>query len=229
MITVSAATLDGLTDGTSPIILVSAIDRAGNTGTSTVQFSVDKSGPPRPSIVSVTSSQTDPNPNDLFTSVVNPTVVLSGQAGQTVVIHGPNGIVDPADYTVVETNGLYTISFTSNQARGDYKINLKDANGNENTDGSGAQNFFRIDSVPILFDNPTRRSTTLGSTYGNLGAKNILNGQVFNVPQQSDNTWVDLDGENLTFGLAGSTVLETDQNGKPTLLEVSINGAVLGL
>ncbi|MFM7098895.1 MAG: hypothetical protein ACKO16_15915, partial [Gemmataceae bacterium] len=89
--------------------------------------------------------------------------------------------------------------------------------------------FFRIDSIPILFDNPVRRSTTLGSTYGNLGAKNILNGQVFNVPQQSDNTWVDLDGEKLTFGLAGSTVLETDQNGNPTLVEVSINGAVLQL
>jgi hypothetical protein len=122
-----------------------------------VQFSVDKSGPPRPSIVSVTSSQTDPNPGDLFTSIVNPTVVLSGQAGQTVVIHGPNGIVDPADYTVTETNGIYTITFTTNQVRGDYKVNLRDSNGNENADGSGAQNFFRIDSIPILFDNPLRR------------------------------------------------------------------------
>jgi hypothetical protein len=69
----------------------------------------------------------------------------------------------------------------------------------------------------------------MGSTYGNLGAKNILNGEIFNVPQQSDNTWVDLDGEKLTFGLAGSTVVETDQNGNPTLVEVSINGAVLQL
>ncbi|MEY4612963.1 MAG: hypothetical protein RL179_936, partial [Planctomycetota bacterium] len=229
LITVSAATLNGLQDGTNPTILVSATDRAGNIGTSIVQFDVDKSGPPRPSIVSLSSSQTDPNPNDLFTSVVNPTIVLNGQAGQTVVIHGPNGIVDPADYTVVDNNGRYTITFTTNQPRGDYQINLRDSNGNENADGAGAQNFFRIDSIPILFDNPTRRSTTLGSTYGNLGAKNILNGQVFNVPQQSDNTWVDLDGENLTFGLAGSTVLETDQSGNPTLLEVSINGAVLQL
>jgi methionine-rich copper-binding protein CopC len=229
LVTVPAATLDALADGTSPTFTVSATDRAGNTGTMAVQFSVDKSGPPRPSIVSVTSSQTDPNPGDLFTSIVNPTVVLSGQAGQTVVIHGPNGIVNPADYTVTESNGLYTITFTTNQVRGDYQVNLRDANGNENADGAGAQNFFRIDSVPILFDNPLRRSTTLGSTYGNLGAKNILNGQVFNVPQQSDNTWVDLDGENLTFGLAGSTVIETDLNGNPTLLEISINGAVLQL
>jgi len=229
IITVSAATLDGLQDGTSPTILVSATDRAGNTGTLGVPFSVDKSGPPRPSIVSVSSSQTDPNPNDLFTSVVNPTVVISGQAGQTIVIHGPNGIVNPSDYTVAETNGLYTVTFNTNQPRGDYKINMMDANGNENADGSGAQNFFRIDSIPILFDNPTRRSTAMGSTYGNLGAKNILNGEIFNVPQQSDNTWVDLDGEKLTFGLAGSTVVETDQNGNPTLVEVSINGAVLQL
>jgi hypothetical protein len=229
LVTVPAATLDALADGTSPTFTVSATDRAGNTGTMAVQFSVDKSGPPRPSIVSVTSSQTDPNPGDLFTSIVNPTVVLSGQAGQTVVIHGPNGIVNPADYTVTESNGLYTITFTTNQVRGDYQVNLRDANGNENADGAGAQNFFRIDSVPILFDNPLRRSTTLGSTYGNLGAKNILNGQVFNVPQQSDNTWVDLDGENLTFGLAGSTVIATDLHGNPTLLEISINGAVLQL
>jgi hypothetical protein len=227
-ITIPAAILSNLADGSSQNLIVTATDLAGNAATPfLVPFTVDKTGPARPSFVSITSTSTDPNPADQFTGVVNPTVVISGQAGQTIVIHGPNGIVDPSNYNVVDNNGLYTITFTTNQTSGSYQVNLKDANGNENADGPGAQNFFNIDSIPVLYDMPNKRSTALGSTFGNLGVKNTLNGQSFNVPQQANNTWIDLDGETLTFGLSGSTVVERDLSNNPTMIEASINGASL--
>jgi hypothetical protein len=227
-ITIPAAILSNLADGSSQTFTVTATDLAGNAATPfLVPFTVDKTGPARPSFVSITSTSTDPNPADPFTGVVNPTVVISGQAGQTIVIHGPNGIVDPSNYTVVDNNGLYTITFTTNQTSGNYQVNLKDVNGNENANGPGAQNFFTIDSIPVLYDMPNKRSTAQGSTFGNLGVKNTLNGQTFNVPQQADNTWIDLDGETLTFGLSGSTVVETDSSNNPTMIEASINGASL--
>jgi hypothetical protein len=227
-ITIPAAILSNLADGSSQTLTVTASDLAGNAATPyQVPFTVDKTGPARPSFVSITSTSTDPNPADPFTGVVNPTVVISGQAGQTIVIHGPNGIVDPSNYNVVDNNGIYTITFITNQTSGSYQVNLMDANGNENANGLGAQNFFTIDSVPVLYDMPNKRSTAQGSTFGNLGVKNTLNGQTFNVPQQADNTWIDLDGETLTFGLSGSTVVETDSSNNPTMIEASINGASL--
>ncbi|MFN6052928.1 MAG: beta strand repeat-containing protein, partial [Planctomycetia bacterium] len=229
IITVPASALQSIADGSNPSLVVSATDRAGNTGSVAIPFSVDKTGPARPSFAGISSSLTDPTPGDPFTSMVNPTVVISGEPGQTIVITGPNGVVDPSSYTVTETNGLYTITFTVNQPGGDYRVNLRDANGNLNADGNDAQNYFRIDSVPTLFDNPERRSASVGSTYGNLAIKNVLNGQLFNVPQQADNSWVDLDGQTITFGLAGSTVIATNQNNDPTLVQVSINGATLRL
>ncbi|NBR07929.1 MAG: hypothetical protein EBT92_19500, partial [Planctomycetes bacterium] len=229
-ITIPTAILSNLADGSSQTLTVTTSDLAGNAATPyQVPFTVDKTGPARPSFVSITSTATDPNPADPFTGVVNPTVVISGQAGQTIVIHGPNGIVDPSNYNVVDNKGIYTITFITNQASGSYQVNLKDANGNENADGPGAQNFFNIDSVPVLYDMPNKRSTALGSTFGNLGVKNSLNGQTFNVPQQPDNTWIDLDGETLTFGLSGSTVIATGQNNLPTMIEASVNGASLKL
>ena len=229
-ITIPAAILSNLADGTSQTLTVTATDLAGNAATHRqVPFTVDKAGPARPSFVSITSTSTDPNPADPFTGVVNPTVVISGQAVQTIVIHGPNGIVDPSNYTVVDNNGIYTITFTTIQTSGNYQVNLKDANGNENANGTGAQNFFNIDSIPVLYDMPNKRSTALGSTYGNLGVKNTLNGQTFNVPQQADNTWIDLDGETLTFGLSGSTVVATDTSNNPTMIEASVNAASLKL
>ena len=229
-ITIPVAILANLADGSAQTLTVTAIDLAGNAATPyQVPFTIDKTGPARPSFVNITSTQSDPNPTDPFTGVVNPTVVISGQAGQTIVIHGPNGVVDPSNYSVVDNNGIYTIIFNTNQSSGSYQVNLMDANGNENADGPGAQNFFNIDSIPVLYDMPYKRSTAQGSTFGNLGVKNSLNGQTFNVPQQSDNTWIDLDGETLTFGLAGSTVISTGQNSSPTMIETSINGASLKL
>ncbi|MFN6050384.1 MAG: Ig-like domain-containing protein, partial [Planctomycetia bacterium] len=179
VITVPSSVLQSIADGSNPSLMVSTTDRAGNPGSVAIPFNVDKTGPARPSFANITSGQNDPTPNDPFTSVVNPTVVISGEPGQTIVITGPNGVVDPSSYTVTETNGLYTITFTVNQSGGDYRVNLRDANGNLNADGNDAQNYFRIDSIPILFDNPERRSTSQGSTFGNLNIKNILNGQVF--------------------------------------------------
>ena len=227
-ITIPAAILSNLADGSSQTLTVTASDLAGNAATPyQVPFTVDKTGPARPAFTGISSSNTDPTPDDRFTSVVNPTVVMRGQAGQTIVVIGPNGVVNPSDYTITETNGLYTISFSVNQLAGDYMVNLRDANGNESANGNDAQNFFRIDSIPILFDNPQRRSASIGSTYGNMSIKNVLNGQVFDVPQQTDSTWIDLDGQALTFGLAGSSVIETDQSNNPTMLETSSNGATL--
>jgi hypothetical protein len=223
-ITIPAAILSNLADGTSKTIIISTTDLVGNAATPfLVPFTVDKTGPARPSFASISSSSTDPTPGDRFTSIVNPTVVMSGQPGLTIVISGPNGVVNPSNYTVTENNGLYTIQFIINQPGGDYEVKLRDANGNYNANGNDAQNYFRIDSIPILFDNPERRSTSMGSTFGNLNIKNILNGQVFNVPQQANSTWIDLDGQTLTFGLAGGTIM---QGG---LLEVSNNGATLRL
>ncbi|NBR07197.1 MAG: hypothetical protein EBT92_15725 [Planctomycetes bacterium] len=223
-ITIPTAILSNLADGSSQTLTVTTSDLAGNAVTPfLVPFTVDKTGPARPSFASISSSSTDPTPGDRFTSIVNPTVVMSGQPGLTIVITGPNGVVNPSNYTVTETNGLYTIQFITAQPSGDYEVKLRDANGNYNAIGNDAQNYFRIDSIPILFDNPERRSTSMGSTFGNLNIKNILNGQVFNVPQQANSTWIDLDGQTLTFGLAGGTIM---QGG---LLEVSNNGATLRL
>jgi hypothetical protein len=229
VITIPAATLQSIADGSNTTFTVSATDRAGNIGSVVIPFQVDRSLPATPTFGGISSGPNDPTPSDRFTSVTTPTVVMTGEPGQTIVVVGPNGVVDPSNYIVTETNGLYTVKFTSTQSGGDYQIDLQDANGNSSPQPANALNYFRIDSLPTFFDNPFSRSTSMGRTSGNLAIRNMLNGQAFPVPQQPDGSWLDLDGQSLTFGMVGGTVIERDGSNNPTMVEISENGAVLRL
>ena len=78
-----------------------------------------------------------------------------------------------------------------------------DSNGNQSPDGPGSQDYFQINSAPILYDMISMRQTSMGNTYGNLGAMHTLNGEVFLVPQAANGVWTDLDGELLTVQILG--------------------------
>ncbi|NBU41856.1 MAG: hypothetical protein EBS51_13860, partial [Planctomycetia bacterium] len=169
-------------------------------------FVVDTVGPGRPTFGGITSTPDDKTPADQFTAVRRPTVVIRGEPGQTVVLRGPEGVVDPSRYSVVEAPaGTYTITLLDELATGDYSGMLADSSGNENPNrgGTPAQNFFRIDSVPILYDRPESRQAGEGRVYGVLGILNRLDGAEFPVAANTDGTWTDLDGERLTMGVVG--------------------------
>ena len=228
--TVPSADLRQLAQGGQEFI-VEATNAAGTTtGEFTTPFTVDTSGPSRPVFVGISSTGDDLTPEDPFTRVTQPTVYIEGEVGQTPVIRGPIGIVSPASYaTTEEPDGRYTIQFLVPLKQGAYYVNLRDENGNENGNGEGeaAQNYFRIDSVPVLYDQTLRRLQGAGRVYGNLGVMNTLNGQLFPVAPQDDGTWIDLDGERLTMGIVGGA--RQSIGGKLVSMEVNVNGATLSI
>jgi hypothetical protein len=223
-----AATLQSLPQGAALFVAGSSNQAGTATPAFSSPFTVDTLGPARPTVTSVTSTANDRTPNDVFTALVQPTVVVVGEPGQTPVIRGPEGIVSPARYTVTEAPaGTYTIAFLDAQVRGDYFVNLEDASGNENSNGTGpaAQNFFRIDSVPVLYDQTAKRQVIAARVYGNLGVINYLAGAAFPVDPQADGSWIDLDGERLTMGLVGGA--EQLAGGRVVSMTTSVNGASL--
>ena len=208
---------------------------------------MDKSGPPCPTFVSITTNPNGDIGTTPFTGYTQPVVTFRGEPGQTLVLSGPSGIISTDSYTVVEipdTSNLnqpasfYVITFTSSQASGDYQIKLVDQNGNENSNETSpskrANNFFNINSVPVVFDDQGLRSTRDGIVTGNLQVANVLNGQMFtlvlnpttqqlvNPRLQSDGTWIDLDGERVTFGIAEGIVVETDTLNNPVLMLLNL-------
>jgi hypothetical protein len=243
---VPESALSSQPDGANKTILVSTTDRAGNPSLPfSFNFSVDKSGPACPSFVSITTTPNGDIGTTPFTGYTQPVVTFRGEPGQTLLLYGPSGIISTDSYTVVETAdttntnqqaSFYVITFNSPQASGDYQIKLIDQNGNENANETSANkranNFFNINSVPVVFDNQSLRSTQNSVTTGNLQVGNVLNGQMFTVVQdpttqqlvnprlQADGTWIDLDGESVTFGLSESSVIERDNQGNPTMLRV---------
>jgi VCBS repeat-containing protein len=227
---VPAAALAALPQGTAAFAVAATNEAGTPTPDFTSPFLVDTLGPARPTFVSITSTIHDPTPGDRFTALVQPTVVITGEPGQTPVIRGPEGVVDPARYQVTEAPaGRYTIVFLDPQVQGDYVVNLRDASGNESSNGVGsaAQNFFRIDSVPILYDMTARRQVIANRVYGNLGALNNLDGGEFPVVQNADGTWTDLDGERLTMGIVGGLARTAD--GRVVEMTTSVNGATLSV
>ena len=243
---VPESALSSQPDGGNKTILVSTTDRAGNPSLPfSFNFSVDKSGPACPSFVSITTTPNGDIGTTPFTGYTQPVVTFRGEPGQTLLLYGPSGIISTDSYTVVETAdttntnqqaSFYVITFNSPQASGDYQIKLIDQNGNENANETSANkranNFFNINSVPVVFDSQSLRSTQNNVTTGNLQVGNVLNGQMFTVVQdpttqqlvnprlQADGTWIDLDGESVTFGLSESSVIERDNQGNPTMLRV---------
>jgi VCBS repeat-containing protein len=228
--TVPAAALAALPQSTAAFAVTASNEAGTPTPAFTSPFLVDTLGPARPTFVSITSTIHDPTPGDRFTALVQPTVVIAGEPGQTPVIRGPEGVVDPARYQVTEAPaGRYTIVFLDPQVQGDYVVNLRDASGNESSNGVGsaAQNFFRIDSVPILYDQTARRQVIANRVYGNLGALNNLDGGEFPVAQNPDGTWTDLDGERLTMGIVGGLARTAD--GRVVEMTISVGGATLSV
>ena len=243
---VPESALSSQPDGANKTILVSTTDRAGNPSLPfSFNFSVDKSGPACPSFVSITTTPNGDIGTTPFTGYTQPVVTFRGEPGQTLLLYGPSGIISTDSYTVVETAdttnpnqqaSFYVITFSAPQASGDYQIKLIDQNGNENANETSASkranNFFNINSVPVVFDNQSLRSTQNGNETGQLQVGNVLNGQMFTVvldpatqqlvnPRlQPDGTWIDLDGETVTFGLAESSVIESDSQGSPLMLRV---------
>ena len=210
---------------------VEATNIAGvGTGQFDTPFLVDTQGPSRPEFVSITSTIYDPTPTDRFTGVVQPTVVIDGESGQTPVVRGPQGRVPESSYAATEgPEGRYTIQFLAPQSQGTYVVNLRDEYGNENSNGVGeaAQNVFRIDSVPILYDQTAKRQTVAGRVYGNLGVMNTLDGRVFVVSPNADGTWTDLDGERLMMGIVGGA--EQMVGGQLVSMNINVNGATLSV
>jgi hypothetical protein len=193
-------------------------------------FVVDTVGPGRPTFGSITSTPDDKTPADQFTAVRRPTVVIRGEPGQTVVLRGPEGVVDPSRYSVVEAPaGTYTITLLDELATGDYSGMLADSSGNEhpNRGGTPAQNFFRIDSVPILYDRPESRQAGEGRVFGVLGILNRLDGAEFPVAANADGTWTDLDGERLTMGVVGGAARTAD--GRVVETTITLAGATLSV
>ena len=245
-VVVPESALSSQPDGANKTILVSTTDRAGNPSLPfSFNFSVDKSGPACPSFVSITTTPNGDIGTTPFTGYTQPVVTFRGEPGQTLLLYGPSGIISTDSYTVVETAdttnpnqqaSFYVITFSAPQASGDYQIKLIDQNGNENANETSASkranNFFNINSVPVVFDNQSLRSTQNGNETGQLQVGNVLNGQMFTVvldpatqqlvnPRlQPDGTWIDLDGETVTFGLAESSVIESDSQGSPLMLRV---------
>ena len=226
--TVPAAALAGLPQGSGRFD-VAVSNLAGTAAPPfATSFSVDTVAPTRPTFGSITSTPQDPTPGDRFTGLVQPTVVINGEPGLTPVIRGPGGIIDPSQYAVTESPaGRYTIAFLEPQVRGDYVVNLQDANGNESGTGTGAQNAFRIDSVPVLYDQPAKRQTIASRVYGNLGVINYLAGDAFPVAPQADGTWIDLDGERVTMGIVGGA--EQTSGGRVVGMTATVNGASLAV
>ncbi|MFN6052914.1 MAG: Ig-like domain-containing protein, partial [Planctomycetia bacterium] len=247
-VTIPASALSALVDGSSQSFSITAPDLAGNVSQAfTLGFTVDKSGPPCPTFVSITTNPNGDIGTTPFTGYTQPVVTFRGEPGQTLVLSGPSGIISTDSYTVVETPdtsnlnqpaSFYVITFTSSQASGDYQIKLVDQNGNENANETSpntrANNFFNINSVPVVFDDQGLRSTQDGIVTGNLQVANVLNGQMFtlvlnpttqqlvNPRLQSDGTWIDLDGERVTFGLAEGIVIETDNLNNPVLMLLNL-------
>ena len=247
-VTIPASALSALADGSSQSFSITAPDRAGNVSQAfTLGFTVDKSGPPCPTFVSITTTPNGDIGITPFTGYTLPVVTFRGEPGQTLVLIGPSGIISTDSYTVVETPdtsnlnqpaSFYVITFTSSQASGDYQIKLVDQNGNENANETSpsnrANNFFNINSVPVVFDNQGLRSTQDGIVTGNLQVANVLNGQMFilsldqntqqlvNPRLQSDGTWIDVDGERVTFGIAEGIVIETDTLNNPVLILLNL-------
>jgi hypothetical protein len=247
-VTIPASALSALADGSSQSFSITAPDRAGNVSQAfTLGFTVDKSGPPCPTFVSITTTPSGDIGITPFTGYTLPVVTFRGEPGQTLVLIGPSGIISTDSYTVVETPdtsnlnqpaSFYVITFTSSQASGDYQIKLVDQNGNENANETSpsnrANNFFNINSVPVVFDDQGLRSTQDGIVTGNLQVANVLNGQMFilsldqntqqlvNPRLQSDGTWIDVDGERVTFGIAEGIVIETDTLNNPVLILLNL-------
>jgi hypothetical protein len=247
-VTIPASALSALADGSSQSFSITAPDRAGNVSQAyLLNFTVDKSGPPCPTFVSITTTPNGDIGITPFTGYTLPVVTFRGEPGQTLVLIGPSGIISTDSYTVVETPdtsnlnqpaSFYVITFTSSQASGDYQIKLVDQNGNENANETSpsnrANNFFNINSVPVVFDDQGLRSTQDGIVTGSLQVANVLNGQMFtlvlnpttqqlvNPRLQSDGTWIDLDGERVTFGIAEGIVIETDALNNPVLMLLNL-------
>ncbi|MFM7135836.1 MAG: invasin domain 3-containing protein [Planctomycetota bacterium] len=224
--TVPPADLAALPQGTVPY----SVSVASNPPLYTSSFSVDTVGPSRPQFGQITSTTSDQTPGDQFTGVTRPTVVFTGEPGQTPVLRGAAGPVDPATYTFTESPaGRYTIVLLAPLATGEYHVNLRDANGNESGNGTGtaARNFFRIDSVPVLYDQTARRQAIGSRVYGKLGVINSLAGVEFPVTPAADGTWTDLDGERLTMGIIGGAPQIV--GGRTVAMTTSVNGASLSV
>ena len=209
-IIIPSSALLALTDGTTQVLLADATDAAGNPATQiSTSFDVDRTPPNRPFFGNISSSGSDVTPDDAFTTVTTPVVVIRGEPGNTIVVRGPDGLVSPTLYTVNDNQGSYTVTFNNSVVLpdGEYFVNLKDSNDNEslNTTGPRSQNYFKINGISVLYDQPEVRSTSQGKTYGNLGAFGTLAGVRTFVKQQANGNWIDLDGETLTFGIVGGS------------------------
>ena len=209
-IIIPSSTLLALTDGSTQVLLADATDAAGNPATQiSTSFDVDRTPPDRPFFGNISSSGSDVTPDDAFTTVTRPVVVIRGESGNTIVVRGPDGLVSPTLYTVNDNQGSYTVTFNNSVVLpdGEYFVNLKDSNDNEslNTTGPRSQNYFKINGISVLYDQPEVRSTSQGKTYGNLGAFGTLAGVRTFFKQQANGTWIDLDGETLTFGIVGGS------------------------
>ncbi len=209
-IIIPSTALLALTDGSTQILLADITDAAGNAATQvSTSFDVDRTPPDRPFFGNISSSGSDVTPDDAFTTVTRPVVVIRGEPGNTIVVRGPEGLVSPTLYTMNDNQGTYTVTFNNSVVLpdGEYFVNLKDSNDNEslNITGPRSQNYFKINGISVLYDQPEVRSTSQGKTYGNLGAFGTLAGVRTFVKQQANGTWIDLDGETLTFGIVGGS------------------------
>ena len=246
MVTIPASALSSLPDGSSQSFSVTAPDLAGNVSQAfTLGFTVDKTGPACPAFVSITLTPDGDIGTTPFTGYTQPVVTFRGEPGQTLLLRGPGGIITSDSFTVVETPdssnpnqqaSLYVITFSQPLTSGDYQIKLVDQNGNENANetspNSRANNFFNVDSVPVVLDAQASRSVQDGVVSGSLQVTNVLNGQMFTLARnsvtqqlvnprlQSDGTWIDLDGQTITFGLSGGSAIEQDSAGNAVTLRL---------
>jgi hypothetical protein len=206
IITIPATELRKLTQNTSYEIRANVSDFSGNVAIEAqMVFLVDIEGPARPNFQTISVISSDIYANDAFTANPRPVVTFAGESGQGVVIYGPQGVVSNSLYTMTESPaGTYSIAFNNGfSSTGAFNFRLVDSNGNQSPDGPGAQDYFQINSTPILYDMISMRQTSMGNTYGNLGAMHTLNGEVFLVPQAANGVWTDLDGELLTVQILG--------------------------
>jgi VCBS repeat-containing protein len=206
IISIPATELKKLTQNTSYEIRANVSDFSGNVAIEAqMVFLVDIEGPARPNFQTISVISSDIYANDAFTADPHPVVTFAGESGQGIVIYGPQGVVSNSLYTMTESPaGTYSVTFSNAfNLTGAFNFRLVDSNGNQSPDGPGSQDYFQINSAPILYDMISMRQTSMGNTYGNLGAMHTLNGEVFLVPQAANGVWTDLDGELLTVQILG--------------------------
>jgi uncharacterized protein (TIGR01370 family) len=111
-------------DGTHTVV-ASQTDAAGNTGSTTVAFTLDTTAPPAPSAPDlVAASDTGPSSTDNITSVTIPTVTGNGaEAGATVTLYDTDGMT-VLGTAIADGSGNWSIT-SSALSSGDHALTAK--------------------------------------------------------------------------------------------------------